>query len=317
MDKKAVLMAKAAVMYYIDNISQKDISSVLGISRPTVCRILEQARQSGIVEINVNLPIIRCETMEKELCRKYGFIDAVVIVQPSIQEKNVRKNLGKACAEYILGQLRDDMVVGISMGRTLMQSALQLKDLATESIPDIKNIIFVPVVGGGGNIDPSFHSNEICHTMAKAVNGRSIPLYAPALAESEDQKDQFMKSNMLLHGLEMANNADITFISMGDIESNVHAENNIISKAETEDMKQMGILGDMCAKFFDAKGDFTKAPVNRRVVGVDLTSPRNHSKKILVAGGENKRKGIKAVVGAGFINGLITDENTAKYLLNL
>ncbi|MDD4378053.1 MAG: sugar-binding transcriptional regulator [Eubacteriales bacterium] len=317
MDRKAVQMAKAAVMYYIDNMSQKDISNILGISRPTVCRVLEQARQSGIVQICINLPIIRCEEAERELCRRFGFMDAVVIVQPSIQEANISKNLGRACAQYILSQLRNNMVVGISMGHTLMNAALQLRDLAPKEHHVAENVTFVSVIGGSGNTDPSCHSNEICHTMARAVNGKSVPLYAPAVAETVEQKQQFMRSNMLLHGLEMANNADITLISLGSLDYHSHATNELISKREIEHMKRIGIKGDMCAKFFDANGDFTKASINKRVVGVELSSPRNCSKKILVAGGKSKQEAIKAIVGAGFLNGLITDENTANYLLKI
>ena len=41
------LMMKCCSMYYEDNLNQKEIANILGISRPTVSRILKEAVDAG------------------------------------------------------------------------------------------------------------------------------------------------------------------------------------------------------------------------------------------------------------------------------
>ena len=43
------LVIKACKLFYEDNMSQKDISLLLGISKPQVCRMLNFAKEINIV----------------------------------------------------------------------------------------------------------------------------------------------------------------------------------------------------------------------------------------------------------------------------
>jgi DNA-binding transcriptional regulator LsrR (DeoR family) len=48
---------KVCQLYYEENLSQKEISSHLGISRPQISRLLSYARQQHIVTIKINKPV--------------------------------------------------------------------------------------------------------------------------------------------------------------------------------------------------------------------------------------------------------------------
>ena len=50
------MMVKVCRLYYEENLSQKEISALMGISRPQISRMLTCARSQNIVTIKINNP---------------------------------------------------------------------------------------------------------------------------------------------------------------------------------------------------------------------------------------------------------------------
>ena len=69
-------MLRAAQLYYYDNLTQGAIADRLNCTRWTVGRLLEEARESGIVTISVNHPRARIPKLEKALIKTFGLTDA-------------------------------------------------------------------------------------------------------------------------------------------------------------------------------------------------------------------------------------------------
>ena len=57
MSTKESLLIRAAELYYQQGLSQQRIAELFGVSRPTVSRLLDEARACGIVEIRVHAPL--------------------------------------------------------------------------------------------------------------------------------------------------------------------------------------------------------------------------------------------------------------------
>ena len=53
-DKKIERLIEVSQMYYEKNMTQNEIAKVLGISRPLVSVLLQEARTSGVVTITIN-----------------------------------------------------------------------------------------------------------------------------------------------------------------------------------------------------------------------------------------------------------------------
>lgn len=47
---------EVAKMYYIENLTQSEIAKELNLSRPSISKMLNEAKESGIVTININSP---------------------------------------------------------------------------------------------------------------------------------------------------------------------------------------------------------------------------------------------------------------------
>ncbi|MEW9672116.1 sugar-binding transcriptional regulator [Ammoniphilus sp. 3BR4] len=305
------LLTKVAYMYYIDNLSQQEIATQLDLSRAKVSRMIQEAKDRGIVEIKIHPAHSRCYELERILKGKYGISEALVAPVYSTKEESILKSLGKLGAEYIYQNVKEGMTIGCSMGRTLSQ----LANAFQSKVKVACNV--VPISGGLGNINPEIHANEICRRLAESLGGTVFPLYAPAIVSSEEIKDAIMQDSMIEQVLEKATNADITIVSVGVVSSSTFLDIGSITEQEAMQLEREGVVGDIASWFFGATGEILDLDFHKRVVGPNFYEIRNGSKVILVAGTQSKRDVIAAALRGKLVDTLITDENVAKYLIEL
>ena len=80
-------------------------------------------------------------------------------------------------------------------------------------------------------------------------------------------------------------------------------------------LKQARAVGDVLGRFYDRDGAQIPLDVNRRIVGLDIESLKRIPVKVLVAGGVNKREALRVALAHGFCDILVTDDDTAGWLL--
>ncbi|HWV49195.1 MAG TPA: sugar-binding transcriptional regulator, partial [Microbacterium sp.] len=74
-----LLTVRVAELYYDENRTQDEIGGILKISRWKVGRLLTQARERGIVRIEIVHPRARRLGVERLLTERFGLADAVVV----------------------------------------------------------------------------------------------------------------------------------------------------------------------------------------------------------------------------------------------
>ena len=60
-------MHQALVLHFLEGLTQSQIADRLGISQPTVNRLIKRGRQLGLVEIKIKSPIEPLVDMEEQL----------------------------------------------------------------------------------------------------------------------------------------------------------------------------------------------------------------------------------------------------------
>ena len=153
------LIFKCCSLYYLDGLGQKEICETLGISRPTVSRMLSIGKERGIVRIEIQNPDnIAYGRMERDLEQKYGLQEVIVVPSGPVSETGdpVRSEVGSAALEYLARILTDGDLVGITMGFTMQQ--IVRSDYFIRSA--IK-ATFVPLVGGVAESRLDIHSNYL------------------------------------------------------------------------------------------------------------------------------------------------------------
>lgn len=304
------LLTKLAYMYYIDNLPQAKIAATLGISRSTASRLLQTARDRGIVKVEINPANSRCFSLEKVLKEKYNIDEVIVVPLYSTKSCNILRTLGQAGANFLRQNIKDGMTISFSMGKTLSAVAdcLEIEKKIQCSV--------IPITGGQSQVNPEYHSNDICRRVADNFGGIAHALYAPSIVSSENLKEGIIADPMIQKVFEYAKKADFTVVSVGNVSTSTFLDLGIIGRSESEEMKELGVIGDIGGWFLDKKGKILDLEIHKRVVGPDLMEISQDSKMVLMAGADSKKEAIKAALMGNWIDVLITDEEVATYLIS-
>ena len=155
--EKLKKVVEAAKLYYLLDYNQNDIAKKLGVSRPTVSRLLQQAKEEGIVEIKINDPAEDIQQLAKQLEQKFNLKKAIVVSVPEHQDGIIKKYLGKEAAEYLRSIVKDGDVIGVIWGTTLYHVALQLRH------KHVKDVKVVQLKGGVSLSETNTFASDILH----------------------------------------------------------------------------------------------------------------------------------------------------------
>ncbi|HHV18568.1 MAG TPA: sugar-binding transcriptional regulator [Thermoanaerobacterales bacterium] len=305
--KEKRLLTKVAQMYYDENKTQQEIADKYGISRPSVSRLLQKAREKGIVEIKVHNEF-SFTVLEKELEKKFNLRE--VIITPTDENESLKRLLAEAAAGYLTRVLKDHDIIGVSWGTTLAYISEYIKN-------ETRDVVFVPLVGGVGQSRLDVHSNQIVLNLARAFNGKWQLLHVPAIVDSEEVRESLLSDTNISKSLEIASNSNVALIGIGAplAPNSTILETGYYTDKILNDLEKAGAICDLCSIFIDVDGKVCDVELNQRVIGISI----DHLKKIPivvgVAGGVDKHEAILAALKGRYINVLVTDEKTGNYLL--
>ena len=121
------LSIDVAKLYYKSDYSQQQIANKLNLSRPTVSRLLQYAKEKGFVQINIADPIEDNSSLEEALCEKYN-LDVVKIAYAPLNTTNeIKKSISMKAADYLYEIAKDGDIIGVCWGTTIYNMALNLK----------------------------------------------------------------------------------------------------------------------------------------------------------------------------------------------
>jgi deoxyribonucleoside regulator len=128
---------------------------------------------------------------------------------------------------------------------------------------------------------------------------------------------QAMEADRHIHKiLELGKKANIAVFTMGSIKKDsLLFQMGYFTESDQKALNEKAV-GDICSRFFDKDGEVCNESLNERTLGVKLEDLRNKEYSILVAGGPNKIEGIYGALKGNYANVLITDQFSAKFLLD-
>ena len=306
------LMARAGDMYYNRDMPLSEIAAELGISRPTLKKLLTRAREIGVIKIIIpDLNGRDYYDREYELKRKYRLRD--VIITDSADELNLQREIcGRAAAAYLDRIIKNGCIVGFGMGVT-MNAMLRFLNPASK----LKDVTFLPLLGGMSDSAPEIHSNHIVASAARRYGGKCLSFCAPARVDRLQTKLELMREAGVSSILNTAKRMDIAMTSLGAAGEDYNRVRRIYydSPEIRRHALECGICGDMLLQCYDAQGDTDAFEYNKFVVGVELRQFRQVPCSIGIAGGAHKADSVRGAIAGGYLNVLITDIRCAELLL--
>ena len=302
------ILVKVAYMYYDENMTQQEIADKLGVSRPSVSRMLQRARQNGIVEIKIRYEGSYTK-LEDALEKTFHLREAVIT--PFEKPEILKHLLAEAAANYLMRTIKDNDIVGVSWGTTLALIPKYVKNVS-------RNVTFVPLVGGADQTKLDIHSNAITINLANAFGGKGQLLHAPVVVDSAKVKEILISDTSISEVLELASRADVAIIGIGSpsAQSSTIRQTRYYTDKELNALQKAHAVSDICWIFLDRDGNVCPIELNQRVIGITVDKIKDIPNVIAVAGGTEKQDAILAALKGGYINVLVTDEKTAEFLLN-
>jgi DNA-binding transcriptional regulator LsrR (DeoR family) len=100
-------------LYYVDGLTQTEISQRLGLST-AMSTALQQARKQGYVTITIRTPFQQLFDLEDRLKAIFGLQEAIVIPAVGDTSRSLLNALGTVAADFLLNRLRDGDVLAIT-----------------------------------------------------------------------------------------------------------------------------------------------------------------------------------------------------------
>ena len=306
-------MVRVARLYYEQDLNQAQIARQLNTSRSTVSRLLQRAREEGIVQIMIGYPWERCLSLEEQLGSRFDLNAVRVLRGIGRSVEDVIDGIGLLAARYLDHVLKDGMVVGVSYGRSLASMISHLQP--THKV----NMTVVQIIGALGSSNPFLEGPDQVRELASQYGADYRYLYAPLIVEDRRMRDLLVQEPAVQQILALGRRSDVVIIGIGSL---VDSDSGgiwigYLSEREQAWLRNIGAVGHMSAQFFDAQGELLDVDINQRVIGIGLEALNAVPEVIAIAGSKEKGRSILGALRGGYIDTLITDEQAGREIMRL
>jgi DNA-binding transcriptional regulator LsrR (DeoR family) len=304
---RAAAAYAAARLYFEEELSQAAVAERLSVSRSTVSRLIAEARESGIVRIEIRPPIAEAR-LGDELA---AILDLRRVVISSHGEPGPARPLLLSAAARQLGNLglRADDVLLLGWGRSLWE-------LATAALPPLAGVRIVPAVGGMEEHQRPFQTNEIVRRAAERSGAVPHLLHAPA-APSPALRRALLADTAVNGVVALWDRIDAAVVGIGVPPGTPGSFTPGHALAADARSAIAEAAGDIATRYFDLAGGPVAYAAEKRLIAVSREQLRAARTVIGVAAGENKHRAIVGAARAGLIDVLVTDTATAAAALEL
>jgi DNA-binding transcriptional regulator LsrR (DeoR family) len=302
------LKTKVAWLYFMEGMTQDQISKTLGVSRSRVLRLISASRQSGIVQIRVTTKLSRCVELERALESSYKLERAIVIPKPQ-NSLMTSELIGAVLGAYVGENLSDQMTIGLGWGKTLSASLPAIE-------PQEQSGISVLSLLGGLTRVSGVNPSEFAWRLADRLAAECYLMAAPVFAPDPRTRDALLSHPGIEEIIRKAARLDLAILSVGDLSpDSTISTYGLLEREELASLEKAGAVGDILCRFIDADGNILDHPVNERVVSVDPRDLKGTRKIVLASGGWQKYAPIRGAMRLLNPHVLMTDELVAERLV--
>ena len=305
-------------------IGRRALATNLQNSERVVRNETELLKQQGLIDVDLKGMTITEEGIEllrdlkdvmsdamglnelQEEIRQHLGIKKVVLIPGSYDNNHsLVKDISKQAAKYFLHVIKEDDIVSIAGGSTMLEFAKSIK-----SDKKYNSVTVVPARGSVG-LDVETQSNNVVAEVSKNIHANYKLLNVPDQLCEESIKTLTQEPE-IKNTLELIKNSNVLVFSIGRADEMVKRRK--LSDEKAKDIMNKKAVGEAFGHYFNKKGEIV---YKLNTVGIDMESFKNKRETIAVFAG---RKKAEAFIPISKINKnivLITDEESAKEILKL
>ena len=303
--EERILLADLARAYYLENLSKVEIAQQFGISRFQVARMLDDARASGIVSIEIRDPRRPRSSREASLAAHIG-VESVRIADAGVRaETAFLERFGVAVLTELVERIRPGMTVGIAWSRTL--------DAAARTLPAIPPCDLVQLTGAF-EVPGSSTFMRMLLQLDRHGGVATYPLYAPLVVDEPSTAEDLRRQPVIAATLERADHLDLAALAIGAWAAGESSVWDKVSDELRDACERARVRAEFSGILVDEDGAVVRTPLDRRTIGVDLEQLRRAGQVVGFAHGRARAAAMRAAVATGVFSSVVVDEDLASAL---
>ncbi|MCR6497630.1 sugar-binding transcriptional regulator [Shinella sp. CPCC 101442] len=308
-DNEDSLAVRAAWLHYIGGFTQSAVAKRLGIPSVKAHRLIARAVAEGVVKVSIDGDIAECVNLEVELSKRYG-LDYCEVAPDVDDDALALTTLGHVGADFLRREIErgEVAVIGLGHGRTLSAAVHHLPRISASGTR------FVSLLGG---LTRNYAANpyDVMHRLAAKTGTQAYVMPVPFFANTEEDREVLLSQRGVSEVFNLARSADLKLVGIGTVDNQAHlVTSGMLQPDELEEIVALGGVGELLGHFFDSKGRILETSVTARTLAASF-SETGRDRVVAIAGGPAKTEAIRAVLHSHKLHGLITDERTARLLL--
>ncbi|MER8437660.1 sugar-binding transcriptional regulator [Mesorhizobium sp. M1312] len=308
-DDETSMATRAAWLHYAGGLTQSEVAKRLGLTSLKAHRLITKANQEGLVKVYIDGEVSECVALEDDLSSRYG-LDYCEVVPDFDGEDLPLKALGIAGAQFLKREIErgEDALIGVGHGRTLAACVEYLPRISAEKTR------FVSLLGG---LTRKFSANphDVIHRLAERTGAEAYVMPVPMFANTVEDRTVLLGQKGISEVFDLGKAADLLIAGIGTAEREASlVATGMIEKGEMEEIRRKGGVGELLGHFFDDAGKAVETTLSNRALALAREDISNR-RIVAVAGGKVKVRAIKSVLEGRYLKGLVTDERTARSLV--
>ena len=308
-DAEEQLLVRLAWACEIEGLTQAEAAQRFGVTRLRVNKALSEARRRGVLRVSVDSIFAASAELEWQIERRFRLMRAIVVPSP-INAGSVTPLVAAGLGAHLGELLQDSKITrfGMAWGNTLNLMTRYMEPLDR---PDLEIVSIMGGVTRGSDVN----GYEITTRLADLCNAEHSFFTAPLYASSATSQALFLEQEVIAEMIEKIRSCGAIALATGDLESSLLVRDALPAGVTAQELIGLGGVGDITGHILNRDGDLIAHALNRRVIGISLDDMGQIPNVILAAGGMHKVPVIGAALKRGFVDTLVTDENTAAALM--
>ena len=302
-----VLTASVARRYYLDNRSKTELAEEFRISRFKVARLLEAARSSGMVRIDIGWAGVIDVELSVLLQERFGLQHSVVIDAPEGNDAELRRQLGAAAAELLEEIVTTDDVLGLAWARSVSAMTAALRRLAAVPV--------VQLTGALSHPDVEDSSIELVREVAQISGGPAYLFYAPLVVPDAATANALRRQPEVVRAFGQFDSVTKAAVGVGRWAPGQSTVFDATEDRERRQLARQGIVADISGILLHADGSAVEARLTERMIGINASQMREIPQVIGIVYGAVKAPAVLAAVRSGVVKGLVTHTSMARAML--
>jgi DNA-binding transcriptional regulator LsrR (DeoR family) len=305
------LASQVARLFHDREMTRVQIAHRLGISRFRVARLLEQARQQGLVRIELRDIPARDRETARAIEEAWG-LDLCIVASDGPSDDPV-SSVGRLAGSVLHELITPTETIGIAWGSTVAATVAEIP------ARDAPGISVVQLAGSSARVAQPHDPGELARVLADRLGATCHPLYAPAFVASAEVRAVLLGESEIRRTTDLFGAVTLAIVGIGELsgsrDGSALVRSELLSPDDVRRLRRSGALGDLLVHAFDARGRFIPDPLSDRAVAMTPEQLRRVPRVVAVAGGARKARAIAGALATGIVRMLITDGTAARELL--